>query len=303
MLAIYCIFHTKLAAAMTPPTVRPVLTAYGRALRSQFTGPMLRLSFIPFLLSMVLWGFLLYFGYEPFRDYVATLFAAYNGYGASSSFLGISGMGVLKTIIVPLLSMLVLLPLMIVTSMVFMGVAGMPPIVRHVSQRQYPDLEMKRGGSFMGSVMINLTGFAVFVPLWIVSLPLYAFAPLAVLAQVLLWGWLTSRVMAYDALADHASDAEMATIVRSHRRPLMIIGMISGAAGALPGLAWIGGAVVSVLLFPLLAALSVWLFTLVFIFTGLWYQYYCLQALEELRAQQPVAMPAQPDGADHAIPR
>ncbi|QYF94259.1 EI24 domain-containing protein [Massilia sp. PAMC28688] len=276
---------------MTPSTARPVLTAYGRALRSQFTGPMLRLSILPFLLSLVLWGLLLYFGYEPFRDYVATLFASYNGYGASSTFLGFSGMGVLKAIIVPLLSMLVLLPLMIVTSMIFMGVAGMPPIVRHVSARQYPKLEMKRGGSFMGSVMINLTGYLVFVPLWLLSLPLYAFAPLAVLAQVLLWGWLTSRVMAYDALADHASAQEMATIVRAHRRPLMLIGMVSGAAGALPGLAWVGGAIVSVLLFPILAALSVWLFTMVFIFTGLWYQYYCLQALEELRAQ---ASPAQP---------
>lgn len=269
---------------MTSPTVRPVLTAYGRALRSQFTGSMLTLSIIPTILSLILWGVLLYFGYEPFRDYVGRLFASYDGYGASSSFLGFSGLGALKAIIVPLLSMLVLLPLMIVTSMIFMGVAGMPPIVRHVSNRLYPKLEMKKGGSFMGSVMINLTGYLIFVPLWLLSLPLYVFAPAAVLAQVLLWGWLTSRVMAYDALADHASAEEMATIVRAHRRPLMLIGMISGAAGALPGLAWIGGAVVSVLLFPFLAAISVWLFTLVFIFTGLWYQYYCLQALEELRA-------------------
>ena len=284
---------------MTPPTVRPVLTAYGRALQSQFTGPMLRLSFVPFFLSIILWGLLLYFGFVPFRDYVAALFAQYGGSVASGSFMGISTMGVLKTFIVPALSMLILLPLMIVTSKVFMGVAGMPPIVRHVSERQYPKLEMKRGGSFMGSVMINVTGFVVFIPLWLMSLPLYAIAPLAVLAQVLLWGWLTSRVMAYDALADHASPQEMATIVRSHRRPLMLIGMISGAAGALPGLAWIGGALVSVLLFPILAALSVWLFTLVFIFTGLWYQYYCLQALEELRARAPGATSLTNNGPAH----
>jgi hypothetical protein len=30
--------------------------------------------------------------------------------------------------------------------------------------------------------------------------------------------------------------------------------------------------------------LSIWLYLLIFIFTGLWFQYYCLQALRELRA-------------------
>jgi hypothetical protein len=36
-------------------------------------------------------------------------------------------------------------------------------------------------------------------------------------------------------------------------------------------------------LFPILAILSAWLYLVIFLFTGLWYQYYCLQALEELR--------------------
>jgi hypothetical protein len=60
--------------------------------------------------------------------------------------------------------------------------------------------------------------------------------------------------------------------------------MVSGLLGALPGLAWIGGAVLSIVLFPLLAIVSAWLYIMIFLFTGLWFQYYCLQALEELRA-------------------
>jgi hypothetical protein len=32
--------------------------------------------------------------------------------------------------------------------------------------------------------------------------------------------------------------------------------------------------------------LSIWLYLIIFIFTGLWFQYYCLQALAELRGAQ-----------------
>jgi hypothetical protein len=78
----------------------------------------------------------------------------------------------------------------------------------------------------------------------------------------------------------------------SHRSQLLLIGTISGLLGALPGVAWIGGALLSVVLFPVLAVLSIWLYLIIFIFTGLWFQYYCLQALAELRAGQQVKDPA-----------
>jgi hypothetical protein len=39
-----------------------------------------------------------------------------------------------------------------------------------------------------------------------------------------------------------------------------------------------------VALFPVLAIVSAWLYVLIFLFTGLWFQYYCLQALADLRA-------------------
>lgn len=269
---------------MNQQSMRPVLTAYGRALQSQFTGKMLLLSAIPFLLSLALWSGLLYMGLQPLIDYIGVLFATYDGYQVSSSILAMIGAGVLKAIVVPLVAMMLLLPLMILTALVFMGVAAMPAIVRHVSRRQFPDLEMKRGGSFFGSLVTNVTGFLIFVPLWLVSLPLYVIAPLGVAAQVLLWGWLTARVMAYDALADHATEEERQIIRRTHGRQLHLIGIVSGLAGALPGIVWIGGTVISIVLFPILAALSIWIFVLIFIFTGLWFQYYCLQALQDLRA-------------------
>jgi len=49
-----------------------------------------------------------------------------------------------------------------------------------------------------------------------------------------------------------------------------------------PGMLWMGG-VMSVVFFPFLAGFAIWLYVLIFIFTGLWFQYYCLEALAALR--------------------
>jgi hypothetical protein len=179
---------------------------------------------------------------------------------------------------------------MILTALIFIGVVAMPVIGRHVGLRHYPQLEQRKGGTILGSVGVALGGMLVFIGLWIVTLPLYMFPPLAVAVQALLWGWLTCRVMVYDALADYASAEERRQIQREHRWPLLVIGVISGAAGALPGAIWLGG-VMAVVFFPFLAAASIWLYVLIFIFTGLWFAYYCMDALAQLRAS--VVVPAQ----------
>ena len=76
---------------------------------------------------------------------------------------------------------------------------------------------------------------------------------------------------------------ERKEILRIHHWPLLVIGVLTGAMGAAPTLLWLGGAL-SVIFFPLLAAGAIWLYVLVFVFTGLWFQYYCLEALAKYRA-------------------
>ena len=264
--------------------MRPVAIAYGRALRAQFSTRMLLLSVVPLLLSLALWGGSLYAGLQPLLDWLQGVFTDYGLFATSGSILATLGLGFLAKFVVPLIAMLALLPLMIVTSLLFIGIGAMPAIARHVSRTQFPALERKEGGSFLGSLGVNLSGIVVFALAWIVTLPLYALVPVALLVHAVLWGWLAARVMAYDSLALHASLDERRALLRTHRRALLAIGTVSGLLGALPGVAWIGGALISVVLFPVLAVLSIWLYLVIFIFTGLWFQYYCLQALADLRA-------------------
>ncbi|MBV5324914.1 MAG: EI24 domain-containing protein, partial [Rhodospirillaceae bacterium] len=212
-------------------------------------------------------------------DYLHSLFSEYDGFARSGSILSALGLATLKTVVVPLLAMLALLPLMIVTALMFIGVVAMPLIVRHVGRRHFPALELRRGGSVLGSIGMALGGMLIFLLLWLLTLPLYAFAPLAVLAQALLWGWLTCR-------ADYASADERRAILRLHRGRLLLIGVVCGTASALPGALWLGGGM-ALLALPLLAAAAIWLYVLMFIFTGLWFTYYCLQALAQLRTAAP----------------
>ncbi len=263
--------------------MRNVINSYGRALLSQLHGKMLLLSVLPFLLSLVLWGTLLWFGLQPLIDSLQALFTEHDWFRTSSAVLTTLGLGMLKTVIVPLIAMFVLLPLMILTALIFMGVLAMPAIGRHVGGRHFPQLHKKHGGSVLGSVGTSLATFLLFIVIWVVLvLPLHVFPPAALVGQAVLWGWMTYRVMAYDAMADYASAEERHTIMQTQRMPLLVIGMVSGVAGAVPGMLWMGG-VMSVVFFPFLAAFAIWLYVLIFIFTGLWFQYYCLEALSSLR--------------------
>ncbi|HVK95180.1 MAG TPA: EI24 domain-containing protein [Noviherbaspirillum sp.] len=270
--------------------MQPVLIAFGRALLSQLHIKMLLLTVLPFVVSAAIWGVLLWLGLQPTIDWLHAYFAAHEGFAVAGEVLGWFGLGAIKTVLVPLLAMWVLLPLMILTALMFVGTMAMPVIVRHVGHRHYPDLEQRHGGTLAGSLWIATYSFIVFVVLWLVTLPLTLFPPLTFLVQPALWGWLTYRVMAYDALAEHASAQELKDVMRIHRWPLLAIGTIAGAMGAAPTLLWLGGAL-SVIFFPLLAAGAIWLYVLVFVFSGLWFQYYCLDALAALRGKpEPAAM-------------
>lgn len=257
---------------------------YHHALRDQFSLRMLALSLAPLLLSLLLWGVLMWHGLQPMLDWLHRLLTDYAGFETSQRALSWLGLGMLQVLVVPLLAIALLLPLMVGSTLLFMGVVAMPAIERQVSRRHCPDLEKKHGGSFFGSLAVNLGSSALFAVLWLCTLPLYAIPPVAWLAHACLWAWVTTRVMSYDALASHASVDERRVLLRQHRGPLLVIGFISGLAGAMPGIVWMGGAILSVVLFPLLAVLSLWLYTMIFLFAGLWFQHYCLQALATMRA-------------------
>lgn len=273
--------------------MHPVLIAFGRALLSQLHFRMLMLTVLPFVLSILVWGVALWLGLQSVIDWLQAYFSANDGFRVAGDVLGTFGLDALKTVMVPLLALWLLLPLMILTALVFVGMLAMPAISKHVASRDYPELDRRRGGTLWGSLWISASSFMVFIVLWVITLPLNLVPPLVFIVQPMLWGWLTYRVMAYDALADHATERERMDIMRIHRWPFLMIGAIAGAMGAAPTLLWLGGAL-AFIIFPLLAGVAIWLYVLVFVFSGLWFQHYCLEALARYRAiETSLAAPSQ----------
>lgn len=73
----------------------------------------------------------------------------------------------------------------------------------------------------------------------------------------------------------------------------MGIGVFCGYLGAAPTLVWASGALFAAA-FVILVPLAIWIYTLVFAFSSLWFAHYCLAALQAMRAEAVVAAsPAQ----------
>ena len=97
-------------------------------------------------------------------------------------------------------------------------------------------------------------------------------------------------MLAFDALAEHASRAERHELLRRHRTALLLMGVFSGFLGAAPSLLWASGAMF-IAMAPLLVPLVVWVYTWVFALASLWFVHYLLAALQALRAEAQSAMP------------
>ena len=263
--------------------MRTVAVSFWRALLSQLHIRMLLLTLLPFVLSLALWGVVLWLGLQPLIDGLQHYFASYQLFSAAGGLLRWFGMGAMQAVLVPMIAMWALLPLMIVTALLFVALLAVPALTRHVAYRHYSHLDYRHGGSWWGTIWTSLWCFAVFAVLWILTLPLLLVPPLNFVLHPLLWGWLTCRVMAYDALAEHADIAERRAILRQQRWPLLLIGTVCGVLGTAPTLLWLGG-VLSWFFFPVFAAIAIWLYVLVFVFCGLWFQYFCLEALSRRRA-------------------
>ena len=262
--------------------MRNVFKSYGRAFALQFNFRMVLLSLLPSLLALILWGILLYYSLQPLIDLLQDRMVdtvEFQKVGAVLTFLGLFA---LKAFIVPLIAMWLLLPVMLITALIFVAFMAMPVINRTVSRQYFPDLEKKHGSGWLGNAGYTVVNLVAFLVIWAVSLPFCLVFNLGLIVQPVLIGWFTYRVMSFDALSRHADRAERLVVMRRHRWQLWAVGIISGLAGALPGLIWLGG-VQWLFALPVFAAIAIWLYVLVFMFSGFWFQLFCLDALHDVR--------------------
>lgn len=273
-----------------------ILRAFGRAVVSQLHPRMLMLTVIPFVLATALWGGLIWWGWDPIMSTARALLEGSVFTSWIYSMLDWLGLQSLRTVVAPLFVLTLAIPLVIASMLIFISLFSVPAVVKHL-ERAYPDLQKGHGGSIAGSVFQALGNTVVFLVLVVVTLPLWLIPPFFALIPPVLWGWLTYRVMTYDALSEHATAEERKTLMKRHRIPLLTIGVVVGLLGSAPTLLWVWSAVI-IFLFPVVLAGTLWLYVLIFIFSALWFGHFCLRALADLRAERAAAAPPAPPAGD-----
>lgn len=262
---------------------RNLLDAFWRAVAYCLHPKVVLLSLAPLVVvggaAAVLGNFL----WEPSVDAVRSALEDWTLLAAFFSWLDAVGASGLRSFVGPLVVVVLAVPVFVVASLFVVALLMTPAIVRLVALRRFPHLERRNGGGFWQSLAWSAACTLAAVIVLVVSIPLWFVPPLVLVLPPLIWGWLTYRVLAFDVLAVHASRDERRQLLRDGRWPLLGMGIVAGYLGAAPSLLWAISAM-TLALAPLLILVSIWLYTLVFAFSSLWFAHYLLAALEQLRA-------------------
>jgi len=208
-----------------------ILQACGRGLRDLFHPKMIWLVVWPIGLALAAWIVLaILFG----DDAVAWLSTTLSG-STIGRWIGrwlpvreiTGGLGWVLLVVL-------LVPLVLATASVIVGIFSMPAMVEHVAGRSYPGLERRRGGTFAGSVGNAVLAVTVFLGLGLVSLPLWLVPPLWPVLAAVLMGYLNQRMFRYDALAEHAGADEMRDMFARYRRELFGLGVLVSLLSYIP---------------------------------------------------------------------
>lgn len=214
---------------------------------------------MPLLVAALAWIVIGIAAWHPLVATVAGWFGATDAGGIT-----------LQTALAALLAAVMIAVLAVATGLVAVAVLAMPVIVRAVASRHFPALAAHDGGTVTGSLANAIAAIAIFVPLWLATLPLLFVPPLYVAASMLLNAWFTQRTFRYDALAVHASGDEIRTVLRHSRGRLFALGLLLSPLSLVP--------VFNILVLP--------------VYAGIAFAELCLAELAALRGQPSPARPA-----------
>ena len=188
-----------------PNTLRAVLDAFWRAAWYCLHPRVMLLSLLPVLVSG---GLAFVLGHLFWADAIEAL----GGWLESSvtltvlwGWLEAVGLPRLKAVLPHVILLLLLTPAVVVVSLAAVSFLMAPALVRLVAGKRFPDLQMLHGAPWWHGVLWTLWSAVLAVSAMVISLPMWMIPPLLLVLPPLIWGWLTYRVMAFDALAQHAS--------------------------------------------------------------------------------------------------
>lgn len=199
-----------------------VLAALSKALADFWQPRVLALALVPPLAAIAVWiGLAWMFAGDWAR--------AVTGWIASTPWLGWVRDWGLSSILIwasGIAAIALILPVALIAAVLVTDLVAMPVIVPLVGRRHFPRLEERRGGTFAGSIWNAAASVVLFAVLWVFSLPLWFTGIGALVLPPLISAYFNQRMFRYDALAEHASAAELAQVVRASRGDLFLLGLL-----------------------------------------------------------------------------
>jgi Etoposide-induced protein 2.4 (EI24) len=275
--------------------MRQLLDAFWRAAAYCLHPQVIALSILPLIITGGLAAGLGYYFWEPALVHVRDTLEGWAVLSTVLAWLDSVGGGGFKNVLAPLIVVALSVPVIVVVSLLLVAVLMTPAIVNLVAVRRFSQLERRHGAGFLQSAFWSISFTVMALVAMVVSIPFWLIPPLVLVLPPLIWGWLTYRVLSFDVLAEHATRDERLQIMREQRWPLLAMGVVTGYLGAAPSLVWAVSAMMLIFA-PLLIVAAVWIYTLVFAFSALWFTHYTLAALQALRearvpAKEPTLAP------------
>jgi hypothetical protein len=256
-------------------------------------------ALLPTLLVAALTLALGYFHWETAVDFVR---ATVEGWALSAAlllWLESLGAQTLRALAAPLIVVALAVPVIVVLTLLLVALLALPPLVALVARRRFAALERRRGAGPAWVVLRVLGLSALALLVLAASVPLWLIPPLALVLPPLVLALLAVQLLAWGALAAHASADERRAVLGGRRRSLGVMGLVVALLIAVASLPWAAGALALVFA-PLLAVVAIVLYALVFVFAGLWFIHYLLAALQALRAAAAAA--PEPGGTAGLLP-
>jgi hypothetical protein len=267
--------------------------SFWRAVAYCLHPKVIMLSLLPLLVAGIV---TLGVGYMYWESALASVRATLEHWSLVNSMLewisSMLGQG-FRTGIAALIVIALSIPVVVAFTLVLVGLWITPAIVTLVSRRRFGTLERRHGGSWWLGVLASFAYTIGALLMVMVTLPFWLVPGLALVLPPLIWGWLTAKVMGFDSLAEHASQPEREAILRAHRWPFLIMGIVCGFLCGVPSMIWTLGMGVIVAA-PFVMVPVIWLYTLIFTFSALWFTHYALAVLASLRAAEVAMRTVQP---------
>lgn len=206
-----------------------VLDALSRAFRDLFRFQVLWIVLWPILAAALLWMILGVAFWGTLSEWIATGLTAI---GIQTWLEDIEPKWVAYGV-QGLVHLMLFVPLVFATALVLTALFAMTALIRLVADRDYPQLERRSGGGFVGSLINALIAIVIFLGIWLVTLPLWLLGA-GVIIPFAAAAYLNQRLFRYDALAEHASREEMDMVFSAQRASLWGLGLLTGLVQFIP---------------------------------------------------------------------